>query len=65
VYSFAAEHAKEMHVDHAKLVFSSEAVRSDFSKLLDASETLHRRLLEKVRAGLDEQKRMRSESGVY
>jgi hypothetical protein len=64
VYSFA-EHAKEIHVDQAKLTFSSEAVRSDFSKLLDGSETLHRRLLEKVRAGLDEQKRMRSKAGVY
>jgi hypothetical protein len=63
LYSFAAQHVKEMHVDRAKLIFPDGGVRSEFARLLDASETRHRQLLAKVQAGLDEQKSSRSAAG--
>jgi hypothetical protein len=64
LYSFAAAHREQVRVNDAKLVFANGDVRSRFAKLLDTSKILHRRLLEEVQAGVDQQKHARTEAGV-
>lgn len=64
LYAFADAHSKAISARQGKVVISSDSVRVEFSKLLQSSDAIHKRLIESIKSSAEEYRKARIASGL-